>query len=41
MKTWGTDIIEPKKAPEFFLKDLGSRRFDAIVACEVIEHLPD
>ncbi|HKD24764.1 MAG TPA: class I SAM-dependent methyltransferase [Xanthobacteraceae bacterium] len=41
MKTWGTDIIEPKKAREFFLKDLGSRRFDAIVACEVIEHLPD
>jgi SAM-dependent methyltransferase len=41
MKTWGTDIIEPVKAREFFIPDLGSRRFDAIVACEVIEHLPD
>jgi len=41
MKTWGTDIIEPQKAREFFLRDLGYKRFDAIVACEVIEHLPD
>src|SRR6516162_3315409 len=41
MKTWGTDIVEPQKAREFFLRDLGPKRFDAIVACEVIEHLPD
>lgn len=41
LNTWGTDIIPPKVGKEWFLKDLGGRKFDVITACEVIEHLPN
>ena len=41
LQTWGTDIIPPKVGAEWFLPDLGNRRFDVITACEVIEHLPN
>ncbi len=41
LNAWGTDIIRPRLAEEYFLPDLGTRKFDIIVACEVIEHLPD
>jgi SAM-dependent methyltransferase len=41
LQAWGTDIIPPKVGGEWFLPDLGDRKFDIIVACEVIEHLPD
>ena len=41
MNVWGTDINQPPLAREWFLKDLGDQKFDMIVACEVIEHLPD
>ncbi|QUD89092.1 class I SAM-dependent methyltransferase [Phenylobacterium montanum] len=41
MNAWGTDIIQPKFGREWFLPDLGDRKFDMIVSCEVIEHLPD
>lgn len=40
-KAWGTDIIEPKFAKEFFVRDLKPNSFDMITSCEVIEHLPD
>ena len=41
MNAWGTDINPPPLAREWFLTDLGDRKFDIITACEVIEHLPD
>ena len=41
MNVWGTDIIPPKVGTEFFIPDLGKRKFDIIVSCEVIEHLSD
>ena len=41
LDVWGTDINPPKVGKEWFLPDLGARKFDVIVACEVIEHLPN
>lgn len=41
MKVWGTDIIRPKFSQEYFLSDIPRTKFDVVVACEVIEHLPD
>ena len=40
MQAWGHDIIEPKFGKEFFLKGLPEKKFDIIVSCEVLEHLP-
>ncbi len=40
MQAWGHDIIEPKFGKEFFLKELPEKKFDIIVSCEVLEHLP-
>ncbi|MDE1901395.1 MAG: class I SAM-dependent methyltransferase [Alphaproteobacteria bacterium] len=40
INAWGTDIIPPKVGGDFFLPQV-DRRFDIIVSCEVIEHLPD
>jgi SAM-dependent methyltransferase len=41
LNVWGTDINPPKVGGDYFLPDLGKRKFDIIVSCEVIEHLPD
>jgi len=41
LDVWGTDIIPPKVGQEWFLKDLKGQKFDIIVSCEVIEHLPN
>lgn len=41
LNVWGTDIIQPKVGKEYFLPELGDRKFDVITACEVIEHLPN
>lgn len=41
LKTWGTDIIEPKFGIDHFLNDPTGKKFDVITACEVIEHLPE
>jgi len=41
MNVWGTDINRPRFGTDFFLPDLGDKKFDVILACEVIEHLPD
>jgi len=40
LNVWGTDIIPPKVGKEWYLSDLGDRKFDIITSCEVIEHLP-
>ena len=40
LDVWGTDIIPPKVGKEYYLKDPGDKKFDVIIACEVIEHLP-
>jgi SAM-dependent methyltransferase len=40
LDAWGTDLIKPKFGLEWFLPDLGDKKFDVITACEVIEHLP-
>ncbi len=41
MKTFGTDIIQPKFGKEWFSRNPAKGYFDIVVACEVIEHLPD
>lgn len=41
LNVWGTDIIAPKVGKDFFLPDVGDRRFDVITSCEVIEHLTE
>jgi tetratricopeptide (TPR) repeat protein len=41
LNVWGADINPPKVGADWFLKDLGERKFDVITACEVIEHLPN
>jgi len=40
MQVWGHDINEPRFGREFYLKELPEGRFDIIVSCEVLEHLP-
>jgi SAM-dependent methyltransferase len=40
LKLWGTDINTPENAGTWYLPSL-AREFDAIIACEVIEHIPD
>lgn len=40
LNVWGTDIIPPRVGLDRFLDTIEGRRFDIIVACEVIEHLP-
>ena len=39
LEAWGTDIIRPKFGLEYFLPRV-DRKFDIIVACEVMEHIP-
>jgi SAM-dependent methyltransferase len=41
MQVWGTDIIRPKFGQEWYLEHLPVKEFDVVVACEVLEHLPD
>lgn len=41
MQTWGTDIIKPKFGLNWFVPKPEKKMFDIVVACEVIEHLPD
>jgi len=41
LNVWGTDIVPPRVGKEWYLEDLGERKFDVITACEVIEHLPN
>ena len=43
LNIWGTDLIVPRFAQERYIApaDLKNKKFDVIVACEVIEHLPD
>lgn len=40
LSIWGTDFAEPLVGREYFLADLADRRFDVIIATEVVEHLP-
>ena len=43
MNVWGTDIIEPRFGRDWFIPaaTLAPGHFDVVVACEVIEHLPN
>jgi len=41
MQIWGTDIVMPKFGREWFLPRVPRQGFDIVVACEVVEHLPD
>ncbi len=41
MEVWGHDIIAPRFGKEWFVSELPVGKFDVVVACEVIEHLPD
>ena len=38
LKAWGTDIIAPRFGKDWFLATV-DRKFDVIVACEVMEHV--
>lgn len=38
LKAWGTDIILPRFGKDWFLPKV-DRRFDIVVACEVMEHV--
>ena len=40
LKVWGTDINRPSFGTDHFLPQV-DRKFDIIVSCEVVEHLPD
>lgn len=39
LAAWGTDIIKPRFGLDYFLPQIG-RKFDIVVACEVVEHIP-
>ncbi len=39
LDAWGTDLIRPKFGIDYFLPQVG-RKFDIVVACEVMEHIP-
>ena len=41
LQVWGTDIIKPQVGLEHYLPELGSRQFDVITCCEVVEHFPE
>lgn len=41
LQAWGTDIIRPRFGQEWFLPEPPQGEFDAVVSCEVLEHLPD
>jgi cyclopropane fatty-acyl-phospholipid synthase-like methyltransferase len=40
MQVWGTDIIKPRFGTEWYVAEPSRSEFDAVVSCEVIEHLP-
>ena len=39
LEAWGTDIIRPRFGLDYFLPDV-KKKFDIVVACEVMEHIP-